>query len=169
MAWKVLRLISGRLTETEAITTSTGSGDAGKIPALDGGGQLDITFMPSGLGPETVSVTASETLSAGNLVNLWDDAGTIKVRKADATTVGKEAHGFVLAGISSSASGNVYLSGTVTGLSSLTLGGRYYLGTTAGAITTTAPSTSGNVVQPVGVAISATALALNLGEPVTLA
>jgi hypothetical protein len=106
----------------------------------------------------TTALTASEALTAGQLVNIWSSSGA-KVRKANATDDSKPAHGFVLANVSSSATATIYLPGQViTGLSSLTPGATYYLDTTGGAITATQPSTSGNLVQRVGFALSATTL-----------
>jgi hypothetical protein len=106
----------------------------------------------------TTSLTASEALTAGQVVNIWSSSGA-KVRKANATDDSKPAHGFVLANVSSSATATVYLPGQViTGLSSLTPGATYYLDTTGGAVTATQPSTSGNLVQRVGMALSATTL-----------
>ena len=52
--------------------------------------------VASGGGADTGTVTTSEALAAGDLVNIWNSSGA-KARKADATTAGKEAHGFVLA------------------------------------------------------------------------
>jgi hypothetical protein len=64
----------------------------------------------------------------------------------------------------------VYLDGTITGLTSLTPGAAYYLsGATAGAIVSTAPSTSGYLSQEVGVALSATELNFEEQQPITLA
>jgi hypothetical protein len=100
---------------------------------------------------------------------VWDDSGTLKIRKADATTAGKEANGYVLASVSSGAEGTVYFEQVITGLSGLTLGAVYYLSTTAGAITTTAPSGSGNVVQRIGRAVSTTEVLFQPQEPITLA
>jgi hypothetical protein len=106
----------------------------------------------------TTTVTASEALTAGQIVSIWSSSGA-KVRKANATDDTKQAHGFVLANVSSGATATVYLPGQViTGLSSLTPGATYYLDTTGGAITATAPSSSGNYQQVVGQAISATSL-----------
>jgi hypothetical protein len=164
-----LRLVSGRLTEILGIQSSAGAADAGKIPALDSAGKLDSTMMPTGVGADTVSLPASENLTSGNAVNIWDDSGTAKVRKADATTAGKEAHGFVLGNVTSPANATVYLEGQLTGLAALTPGARQYLGTTPGALVETPPSGSGNVVQPVGVACNATTVNWEPQEPVTLA
>ena len=155
-------------TIVNSTDTSTGAGDAGKVAALDGAGRLSSTMMPAGFGDDTVIVVASEALSAGNVVNIWNDAGTPKVRKADATTAGKEAHGFVLEAVSSGANATVYFEGQNTSVSGLSAG-PVFLSTTAGGVTNTAPSGSGNVVQRVGFATSATAINFQSNDPIVLA
>jgi len=147
-------------------TTSAGAGDSGKIPALGATGQLDSSFMPTGIGADTASIEASEALAAGDLVNVYDATGA-KCRKADASTSGKEAHGFVLAVVENAASATVYFEGTnpqVTGLTP----GRQFLSTTPGLCTATAPSASGNVVQRVGFATSATSMNFQSNTPIVL-
>lgn len=169
MAEKFLTNNAGRLTEVEGLTTSAGAGDAGKIPALNASGEIDETMLPASVGATSFSVTASEALTAGP-VNLWNDSGTLKMRKADATTAGKEADGYVTGSVSSGASGTFYYgSGVITGLTGLTIGTIYFLSTTAGAVTSTAPSSAGNVVQRLGKAKSTTELVFAPGEPITLA
>lgn len=162
---------SGFLDPTiiNAKNTSAGAGDAGKIPQLDGSGRLDSSFMPVGIGADTKSIVSSENLAAGDVVNVWNDGGTPKVRKADATSEGKEVVGFVLAGVTAPAAATVYFEGTITGLAGLTAGTRYYMSTTPGATTATAPSGSGNVVQYVGTALSTTELTFEHAQPVTVA
>ncbi len=169
MAQKFLRILSGIIGELEALVTSTGAGDAGKIPALDATGRLDTSMMPVGIGADTKILAASENLAAGDLINVWTDSGTAKARKADATVAGKEANGFVLAAVTLGNNATVYFDGTNNQLSALTPGAVYYLSATAGGITTTPPSGSGNVVQRVGRALSATELTFEPGEPITLA
>jgi hypothetical protein len=169
MADKYIALVGGRQTQKEALVTSAGAGDAGKIPALDAAGKLDDSLMPSGVGAQVKVLAASETLAAGDVVNVWNDGGTAKVRKADATAAGKEAHGYVLAGVTSGADATVYFDDELTGLSGLTPGARYYLGTTPGAVTATAPSATGNIVQKVGVALGTSSIIFDVEEPVTLA
>lgn len=169
MAQKFLRILAGVIAELEALVTSGGAGDAGKIVATDSTGKLDQSLMPVGMGADTKILVASENLAAGDKVNIWNDAGTAKARKADATTAGKEANGFVLAAVSLGNNATVYFDGTNTQLSGLTPGAVYYLATVAGQITTTPPSGSGNVVQRVGRALSATELSFEPGEPITLA
>lgn len=168
MAEKYIKNNNGQLTEQEALIVSTGAGDAGKIPALDATGKLDNSLMPTGIGADTASISASENLTAGDFVNIYDDAGTTKCRKADATTSGKEAHGFVLSSVTAPANATVYFEGTNDQCSGLTAG-TLFLSTTAGGATSTAPSASGNVVQRLGVAVSATAMNFEYAQPIVLA
>jgi len=148
---------SGKLKEVVAIQSSTGVSDAGKIPALDSSGLFDISLMPAGVGAEIVVAASSENLTAGDFVNLYNNTGTINVRKADASNNTKPADGFVLVNVTSPANATVYLiSAKNTAVSGLTVGADYWLSTTPGAITATAPSSTGNIVQRLGKAKSAT-------------
>lgn len=167
MADKYLYNNAGTTTEREALVTSAGAGDAGKIPALDSNGRLDTSVMPTGIGADTATIQASENLAAGDLVNVHNSGGA-RVRKADATTSGKEAHGFVLSAVTSGNNATVYFEGRNNQVSGLTPG-LQFLATTAGLTTGTAPSGSGNVVQRVGVAVSATELNFEAQPPIVLA
>jgi len=193
---KILKNVSGALTEETTLTTSAGAGDANKVPALnasgyldpsmlnatvasagagdsgkvlrlDGAGRIDATAMPVGIGADTQSIQASENLSAGDFINVWNSSGA-RVRKADATTAGKHAMGFVLSAVTSGANATVYFEGTNTAVTGQTPGD-VFLATTAGTATTTAPSASGNVVQPIGIATSATSINFQYNRPITLA
>ena len=166
-AKKFLRLVNGVLTEILGVQTSAGAGNAGDLVSLDDTGRIDNSMMPVGIGADTATITASETLAAGDWVNVWDGSGA-KVRKADATTAGKEAHGFVMSAVTSGNPATVYFEGTNTQVTGQTPG-PVYLQTTAGAGGATIPSASGNVVQQIGVAVSATAVNFEHGTPVTLA
>lgn len=146
---------SGRITEKASIQSSAGAGDAGKIPALDAAGKLDLTMMPSGIGADTVVAAATEALAAGDMVNIYNSSG-LKARKADATTAGKEANGFVLASVENLANATIYRQGINNQVTGMTIGARQYLSATPGARTESAPSTAGNIVQFLGVAESAT-------------
>ena len=154
-----------------SVTTSAGAGDTGKVVALDAAGKIDSTMMPTGVGADTKTFVASETLAAGDLVNIWDDSGTPKARKADASGgSAKRAVGFVLSGYSSAATATVYFKGTITGLSGLTGGNPLYLsGSSAGTQTATAPSTSAYIVQPTGHALSSTESSFEPQTPIVLA
>ena len=154
---------SGIPTERELTVVSTGATEAGKGVALDNTGKLDASVMPTGIGAEIVNAPASEALSAGDFVSFWNDAGTLRVRKADASAAnaGRKVDGFVKAAVLSSATASVYTDiGTVnSNVSGLTIGADYYLsGSVAGEITATAPTTAGHLVQYVGKALSATSV-----------
>jgi hypothetical protein len=170
VADKYLFHTAGTLTEVEALDASTGAGDAGSIVALDSAGRIDSSMMPVGLGADTASVEASETLAAGDYVNLHDGgAGEFRVRKADAASAGKEAHGFVLAGASAAAQATVYFEGTNTQVSGAAPGPVYLSPTTPGVGTATAPTGSGQVVQRLGVSSSASAVNFEPYIPIVLA
>jgi hypothetical protein len=155
------------LTIVNGKVISAGAGDSGKLAALDGAGRLDSSVLPVGIGADTQSIQASENLSAGDIVNIWNNTGA-RVRKADATTAGKEAHGFVLSAVTSGANATVYFEGSNTSVTGLTPG-VLFLATTAGGVTATAPSTSGNIAQRVGFATGATTMNFQSQPPVTKA
>ena len=165
-AQKFLALVSGKIKEVFASATSA----ANAIIAADSSGKIDVSFLPTGVGAEVVVAPSSENLIAGDFVNLWLNGGVINVRKADATTNAKVAHGFVITGVTSPANATVFFeSNTNTAVTGLTIGSDYYLGTTAGTITTTPPSSAGNVVQFIGRAQTATAINFINSEPIEVA
>lgn len=190
---RFLANIAGRIKMVAAVATSAGAGDADKLPATNASGVLDPTLlnaattgvskvvmtlgtglldpsiMPTGIGADTSSLVASEALAAGNLINIWDDLGVAKARKADAAVEGKEAHGFVLSAVALAATALVYHEGKITGLTGLTPGALHFLSAVAGATTAIAPSTVGNVVQQVGIALNATTLGFEAQQPITVA
>jgi len=170
-AKKYLELTTaGTITEVAATVTSAGVGDDGKVVALDATGKLDSSVLPTGIGADTATIEASENLAAGDFVNIWDSTGA-KVRKADASGgLGKQAHGFILEGVTSGQNASVYFEGQNTQLTSLTPGTVYFLsGTTAGAVTATAPTTATHIVQRVGNANSATAMNTEIATPIVRA
>lgn len=169
MAQKFIELNNGELTQKEATVVSAGAADSGEIPALDSNGKLDLTVLPVGVGPNVKVLTASENISAGKYVNIWDDAGTPKVRLADNSN-SREAHGFLKDAATSGGSATVYFEGTNDDLSALTAGARQFLGT-AGGVTATPPTFAGGaqISQLVGVAISATEIDTDIDDYVVLA
>jgi hypothetical protein len=112
-------------------------------------------------------IVASEAISAGDYVNVWNDSGTAKVRKASATAPSLQAHGFAKATAASGALVQVAFFGINSNHSGLTPG-LLFLSTTPGAATSTPPSVAGQVVQRIGVAVSATEAAFTHGLPITL-
>lgn len=170
MSDKFLKQVNGVLTEVAANTASSGATDAGKIVALDSTGKLDTSLMPVGVAPEADTLVASEALSAGDFVNLWVNSG-LKVRKADASVTGKEAHGFVLAAVSAGNPAIVYrISQSNTQLTGMTVGAKQYLSATVpGGHQETAPTGTGQAVQILGIAKSATEVIFAPQPPITLA
>jgi len=167
-AEKFITLNNGVMQQKSANDTSAGVGDAGKLIALNSTGKLDETLLPSGIGADTFVAAASEALAAGDFVNIWEDTGTVKIRKANATDATKKADGFVKAGVSSGSNATVYYEGENV-LTGLTVGTRYYLSAaTGGGFTATAPSTSGNVVQYLGTARSTTVLRFEVESAITI-
>jgi hypothetical protein len=148
---------AGGIREVEATQTG-GMTKWGQLVALDGNGQLAANMMPTGIGADTAQIVASGALAAGDLVNVFDDAGTAKVRKADANSKATEAHGFVLAAVTDGATAEVYFEGTITGLTGLTPGVQYLSNLTAGKSGSNVPNGTGDIVQRVGIATSATTL-----------
>ena len=121
-------------------------------------------MMPTGFGQDTKSVTLTEDVSAGNLINIYASSGA-KARKADATSQGKEATGFVLASGTNTNPIVVYFEQVITGLSGLTPGATYYLSTTAGGVASTPPSLPSELivnVEPVSSSRVAVPLLTNI-------
>lgn len=153
------RRVAGVWREVLGVVISTGTANAGDIPALDDTGHLDASVMPVGFGADVKPLVASEALTAGNLVSIWSNSGTENVRKADGTTEGKPCVGFVLDNAASGATVNVYFGRKITGLTGIVPGARYYLSKTAGAFTATPVTGSGAVDQFIGVGCSTTEIA----------
>lgn len=169
MADKPLKMNAGAITEFSPITTSAGAGDAGKVFALDGGGKIDSTFLPTGIGADTKIIPASENLAAGDFVNIHSSTG-VKVRKADGSTTGKAAEGFVLAAVTSGQNATVYTAGINNAVTGATPGNDAYLSdTAAGGFVETAVSGSGKTSQYLGPILSATEIAFQPRTPVNLA
>ena len=145
------------IKEVEVITSSAGAADSGKIIGVDANGRLSETFMPTGVGADIATIEATEDLAGGDFVNIHISTG-VKVRKADGTTAGKEADGFVKDAVTSGSNADVYFGGINDQLTGLTPGTKYFLGTTAGSAVAVGsiPSASGNVQQYLGKALSAT-------------
>lgn len=156
-AQKPLQLINGLPEEVPAVQVSSGPTDAGKVVALNDNGDIDESMLPPGVGLNIDVLPSFENLAAGDWVNTFDDAGTVKVRKADNSN-GRQADGFVREAVTAPANATVYGPGELNDqLSGLTGGTRYFLGTVGGE-TDTVPTAAASIVQGLGVAKSATAI-----------
>lgn len=158
---------TGDLEEESSVQSSAGVADAEKIVALDNQGMIDESMLRSS---EVVELEASETLTAGDIINIWDDGGTPKVRKATNTGIATKAMGFVRDGIASESTGKVYFEGKVTGLADLTPGKEYFLGVAGAIVDNSAlPSTTSSIVQKLGKAYSANAFTFEVQQMIILA
>ena len=137
----------------------------GSSSRLNGSGQIDVSVLPTGIGPDVQIVTASEALSAGAFVNIYSGG----VRNADGTQTGKDANGFVLAAVAANAQATVYLSGSInTAVSGMTPGSGLPLRHCRRA----GPPRpmrrrAGHVYQRLGTAVSATAIQFSPGPAIT--
>lgn len=167
---RFLTLINNVRTLVEAITTSAGAGDANKIVATGSNGRLDESLLPTGIGADTAAVEASETLAAGDFVNIHNDVGP-RVRKADASDPARLAHGFVRSSFLAAATATVYFEGRNDAVSGLTPGATYALdGATPGGVVLleNAADSSGNIIQIVGTAVSATEIDCEIDPPIVI-
>lgn len=167
-AKRYVALVAGRLKQLAATIVSAGVANEGDLVALDAAGKLDNSVMPVGIGADTKSVVSSENLSAGDWVNIYNNAGTANVRKADASDPAKFCNGFVLSAVTSPAAATVYLEGTNNQVSGQTPG-LVFLQTTPGTGGATVPSTAGQIVQQIGTAVSATEVSFEAQQPVEVA
>ena len=159
---RFLTRTGGKTKQMQAKAASTGALDAGALVALDDTGRLDQSVMPLGIGVQVDILPASEALDAGDFVNIFDDAGAAKVRKADNSN-GRPADGFVSTAVAMAADATIHpLDGVNAALSALSPGKEYWLGT-AGDVTDTPldetdPANANKISQQVGKALSATEL-----------
>ena len=169
MANRYKTLIAGKDNMVEATVVSTGAGEAGDIIALDGSGKIDVSILPTGVGPDTKSMVTSESIGAGDYVNIFDVASVPTARLADNSN-GREAHGFVLTATTSPASTTIYFEGANTALTRLTAGTRMYLDTAGGATTRPLdPATNvGSLHQLLGTACDATSIQTDIDDCVLL-
>ena len=164
---KYLRIddATGLIEEIEALAVSTGATDASKPIKTDSNGLIDLSLMPVGVGPDTEDLVASEGLSAGEFVNVFDDAGVPKLRKADRTN-NRPAHGFVIQNFASGQLAKMYKDSENNALTGLTIGATYFLGIAGAAVTTPPAAGSNHIRQVVGKAMKANNMDVEIGEAI---
>lgn len=125
----------------------------------------DLAAFTAGFARSRIYAPASVAIAFGQMVNFWNDSGTLRVRLADATDNTKPAHGI------GNTEGGVVIGEMVEvvmppaymiSVSGLTRGVMYYLSTTPGAVQNAPPASSGNLIQAVGVAIAPVGMYMNL-------
>lgn len=107
-----------------------------------------------------VYAQAATNISVAQVVLLYGIGSQLTAQKANASDNTKPCRAFCSspAGVLSGAFGEFTLLGVNPYYGGLTVGKLYYLNTVDGQITSIIPTTSGNIVQPVGYALSATEL-----------
>ena len=101
-------------------------------------------------------VPCSEDLTFGSFVNLYNNAGGLTARKANATNNTKPAFGWcnTTAGTLSGGTTEIIIKGGLCrGVGGLTIGQRYWLSTTNGIIANGPAVAAGNIEQYLGVAL----------------
>ena len=171
---------SARFKIEGVATTATVT--AANLTTLTNASNADALHTHAGVATAFINGTAGETLVAGNIV-VWDDsAGNPRIFKADANGAGElvNAVGIAGAGISSGSSGNITVAGEVAVPDAVwdsvpavgDVGKVVYMSATAGNVTLTAPSTTGDTVQKVGVVTfggtGAVKVAVQVGDGVLL-
>lgn len=108
---------------------------------------------------------ASEPIAYGAAVNLYNNAGTLNARNANATNNTKPCRAFcsTAGGVATGAMGEFQIVAGVAEIAGLVPGTSYYLSTTNGLISAAAAVAVGNIEQYVGFAIDSTHLAYNVG------
>lgn len=160
----VYRGSSGQLT-----LTPPGGSPAAVAVWIDSARVVALQSASTSSPPLTTQLIAAEALTAGQLVNMYNVAGAAQVRRAIATATTSAADGFVLQSVGSGQIATVQLAGLDGVLSGLVPGSIYFLDPAVpGGITATAPSTSGQVVQQVGKALTSGSLQFVPGQPILL-
>lgn len=154
-----LRLVSGQLTLVSAVAVG-GGGSAEAIPSLDAAGLIPVDMLPAEAldGAEEEIVVLTETVAAGDLINVYNSSG-LKGRRADASGP-TPLYAFGIAKEAGDSTDSIpvqtgVVSFTTASPHGLTLMAPLYLSTTAGALTATPPSLSGQLVQEVAYAVGA--------------
>ena len=158
--------VSGDFSESTGINTSAGSADGNKLIATTSAGTIDVTLLPPGIGADTKMITAFETVAAGDYINIFDDSGTKKVRKAVASS-DKRAHGFALSAATAGNPVTVYFDGSNNALTGIVPGTQYFLSdTVAGSFTITPVTGTGKIHQSLGYGTTTTSISTELGAVV---
>jgi len=105
---------------------------------------------------------AGEALTVGALVAIHTDGKAYFANAITGGTQQKPAAGVAEVGVAAGDDVAIKPIGLIAGVAGLTIGAEVYMAETDGAVTSTAPSTSGDIVQFVGVALSATSYYLNV-------
>lgn len=110
------------------------------------------------------TVTASEAISPKDFINVYNSGGNVRVRRAIANDPAKFANGFAPSGISNGVAGLVAFVGMNGATVSANASEVWLSGTVPGGFTTTPPTASGSIIQPLGPAIVGAGIYFTLRE-----
>lgn len=100
-------------------------------------------------------IKATEDIEAGDFVNIYDNGGSTEMRLAIASDPTLGATAFVLADITAGGNGRAFFAGLNTAAPVLTTITEVYLNDSVGGkAAAIKPTTSGHIIQPLGVAIA---------------
>lgn len=120
------------------------------------------------------NIEAGEDLLPFDLINIYDDSGTPKARKADASDASKPCAAFVIEAASGGGSlvggsqVRLFFGGNIITTTGRTPGAVQYLSETAGEMIETPPVGTGKTIQVIGRAISATKVIFEPDEPIPI-
>lgn len=154
----------------ETIQSSSGAPDADKIISTDPSGKIDATFLPAEAleGATYLDVVLGEDVNANDLVQVYNDGGTLKARKATAASTPRRACGRSTESGTTGETKRVIIGDHdfTSAAHGFTLGddSPIFLSTTAGGMTHTVPSTGGQLIQCVGFAIDANTIRFSAAD-----
>jgi len=149
-----LSLNAGQRAANKFKATSAGAADADSLITLDATGKIDASFYEAPalqLGIHQIELKAQVTIPAGSLVHMfYYTSGYAKLHLADSST-GKECHGVSDFDLGQK-TGNqdvIISNAPIVQCANIPVGAKLFLGV-AGALTATAPTTAGHIVQQIG-------------------
>lgn len=148
-------------------------GSPGQVIATNGSGQLSfVSGSGSAVNQFASTNKQGSTIAAGSVCAIHSSGvGAVLASATDNTLTGV---GLAVGSATNLAAMTIQTSGAftladwtaITGSSTLSARAKYFLSTTSGLLTTSPPSTPGNVVQFIGEAVNSTTLLIQPGNPI---
>jgi len=162
----VISKIGNRDHIVTPITVSTGPTDGSKAVQTKADGTLDASFLPPGVGEESITRLFAENVTAPAVVLVV--AGELVAADASVGNASRAMQGFITNSGTTGVAGKMYYGGISSGWSGLTVDAPYFLAAASGDITDTPITTAGQTHQYFGTAISATEILVEVGAPYIL-
>lgn len=157
---------SDTIGKKKVLATATQVFDgAANVVATQADGYIDPSLIKNS---EVKVRVASEGITAGDEINIWDDTAVAKARKASASSFATRSFGYAENSALLGEDVRIISEGCRTGLGGLTIGEPVFLATAAGTVTQTPPTADDEIWQMLGEAISATEYRLEIGEAIEL-